>query len=208
MLKNGMQMRKAQGGNHLKLLIVGVLVFAVCYGAVQFYGQYQSKEAEVASSKYEAMMENIHHKNYSAAKEVAQDLLQNYSKTPYAPLATLMLAKLAVDENNLQVAEENLKTTLKIANKGPLQPIARVRLAKVLAQRKNYTEALEVLNNVKTPDGFVTLYEETKGDIYLMQNEVQKARLAYDTALKAAPPGTPVSSLQLKYNDLNEKEGS
>lgn len=203
-----MNRQKTQSPNVLKLASIGILIVLIAYGSIQFYGQYKTKKAEEASLKYESLLENIRNKNVTLAKENAQYIMQNYANTPYGPLSALMSAKLFIEENKLNLAEEDLRKTLKMTTTEPMHSVARVRLAKVLAEQKNYEEAIKTLEVAKKPDGYKTLYEETKGDIYLMQKDRVKARDAYAEALKAAPEGLPLSRLQLKYNDVNDREGS
>lgn len=185
-----------------KQLLLCTLALVIGYGGFQYYRSYETKQAEKASLAYDNMLTLMRNRDIEKAKVEAESLTKQYPKTPYASLAALLLAKFNIDENKLEPAIENLKLAMKNDKEGPVHQIARVRLARVMAAQKNYTEALSLLTPAKIPDGYATLFEETKGDIYLMQNDKDKARVAYQAAQKAAPPGAPVARLQLKQTDL------
>jgi predicted negative regulator of RcsB-dependent stress response len=186
-----------------KLMLICLIAFAGIYGGLQYYYHYQSEQAIKASEIYDNMLISLLKKqDKSAAKEQAEILKQQYTKTPYASLAALLLAKMEVDENQLESAMQNLKLAMQFDKNGPVHQIATIRLARVMAARENYAEALALLSPKKLPEGYAALFEETKGDIYLMQNQKEKARESYKAAQLAAPPGTPVVRLQLKQTDL------
>lgn len=185
-----------------KQILIGVVAIALCYGAMQYYRHYQATQAEKASVIYDNLLATVKGRDIAKAKTDAEMLTKQYARTPYGPLAALLLAKFSVEENKLDQASENLKLAMQLDSDGPVHQIARVRLARIMAARENYTEALNLLTPKKIPEGYETLFEETKGDVYLLQNEKGKAREAYKAAQLAAPPGAPVVRLQLKQTDL------
>lgn len=191
-----------------RLFIIGSLIILIAFTGIQGYGLYLSRQSEKASIIYDHMLTSIREKQFDKVGSQAQDLVAHYAKTPYGPLAALMLARLAFDEKNLDKAIEHLRFAMNASDKGPVQHVARVRLARVLGAKQKYDEALTVLNPKKRPEGYITLYEEAKGDIYTLKNEPENARIAYDTALQAAPPGAPVTPLQLKQTDITTPKES
>lgn len=198
----GIGRRKTFWQKYSKFVLIALGSLLLVYGGVQYYLHYQSNQSLEASAIYDDLLSAVQKKDKEKTVSEATVLMQRYEKTPYASLAALLLAKLDVDEKNLDAAISHLRFALKEDEKHPIQQIARVRLARVLAGQKNYQEALEILTEKKYPDGYITLFEETKGDIYLMQNDKEKAKEAYQKAINAAPPGVPVSRLQLKQADL------
>jgi predicted negative regulator of RcsB-dependent stress response len=175
-------------------------LFALClltYSGMQFYGHYQSKRALKASLVYDKLLSLSQKTDKTEAIALANTLVQQYTKTSYAPLAALLLAKFSFEAQDMEATKTHLNFAIKA--EGATQPIASVRLARVLME-----EALALLTQKKVPEGFVVMFEETKGDIYLMQNDKEKAMKAYQTAIEAASPGVPVTRLQLKQADLGK----
>ena len=66
----------------------------------------------------------------------------------------------------------------------------------------NNKKALEILNS--KPNGYVPLYDELKGDIYVAKGEVEKARIAYESALKNSNTDNVSPFLRLKLEDLGQ----
>ena len=188
----------------IKFIIFAGLMIGILFLSFQYYQHREMKQSEVASNHYETLLSAIQKKEMNTVKEKADILIRDYSKTPYAPLALFTLSKIAIEENNFPLAISHLQDALKLTGnkKGPLQHASRTRLAKVLVAEKKYDEALSLLENQKAIEGYVTLYEELKGDIYLKQNQLDKAKIAFKLAKEAAPNGMPISRLELKLADL------
>lgn len=187
---------------YMKLIVMTIILALVMVGLWQYQQHQKNKQIELASQHYETLLQLMRQKDYKAAKEEAETLIQLYPKTPYAPLSALMLARVALEQNNYEKAAEQFRFALEKAKGSPIEHVAKTRLARVLMNEEKYEEALAVLE--KPSEGYVTLYEEIKGDIYHKQNNLSKAKEAYAAALKAAPQGVPTNALQLKYNDLND----
>jgi len=187
----------------LASMIVGLCILS--YGGIQYYKHYQGKEALKASVIYDSMFIAMQKQDNAAVMSEAKILTEKFSKTPYAALAALMLAKLATEANDLEGAENYLHKAIK-SDEQSVQQVVKIRLARILAARQKYEEALNTLMSKKTPESYVTLVEETKGDIYLLLNEKNKAREAYQIAIKAAPSGVPITRIQLKQTELGVKE--
>ena len=80
--------------------------------------------------------------------------------------------------------------------------MARLRLARIYIAQNKLPLALKELHAVKFP-GFVGVASELEGDIYVRQKEMDKAKAAYQNALKvltAADISRPV--LQMKLDNL------
>lgn len=210
-----------------KLAIYFVLALLVAVGTLQFMDSRKTKMRDEASSHFDSMLKMAKEKNFDKAIEEANILIKNYEKTPYAGLAAMMQAKVAIDQDKPKEAIESLRLAMRLDNNGPLQNIAKIRLARLLTSEGQYEEALSVLpqENIavknaeeKTAENenahpnnqspYTTLFEEIRGDIYFKQRELKKAKEAYARAMKAAPPGLPLTALQLKYTDLSVKEDS
>jgi predicted negative regulator of RcsB-dependent stress response len=187
-----------------KLFLLSVLLVMLVVAGFQYLSFQKTRKSEQASLVYEKMLTEVRKNNFDKTAEQASILIQDYPETPYGALGALMLSRISIDKNNFDQAEEQLRTAIKLSQKTPVEHVARVRLARVLTGKEKYQEALEVLPTSESKEkAYITLYEEMRGDIYLKQNEIQKAKEAYAKALAAAPQGVALNALQLKYTDLN-----
>lgn len=189
-----------------KYIVLGVLALILGVGVFQFREQQKTAQTEQASLLYDKMYEAFRGQDVQKTKEMGGQLVSKYPRTPYASLTALLLARLELEQNNSSEAISYLRRAINLAEPGPVEHIARIRLARVLADKADYEEALKLLET--NPSGYTALYEEVKGDIYLKQNKLDKAREAYAAASQALPMGAPAMALQLKQNDLNDKEKS
>ena len=190
---------------HGKWMLAAVVFLALGFGGAQYYSQYQTKQTIKVSAVYDEMLFALQKQDKALAREKGEILLKQGDRTPYAALGALMLAKLDIEAEDLSAAKEHL--AVKHFQNAPLalQAVAKVRLARVLAAEKNYDEALNVLNE-ENPPGFETLFDEAKGDIYLLQNQKEKASKAFQAAIMNAPQGVPVWRMQIKQTELGMKK--
>lgn len=135
-------------------------------------------------------------------QRIGRQLIDDYSNTPYAVDAALLLARRAVEGNDLKEAEKQLRWALDNTGSDETEVLTKTRLARVLAAQKKTDEALAVLDDIKAP-GLVSLVGEIRGDIYLLKGDRTKAADAYrtaDAALAARNEARPV--LELKLADV------
>ena len=179
-------------------LLITTLVILVFFGN-NSYKQYKKNKAENASLLYQQMLVAQYQNNKVKSKLQGEEIIKEFSSTPYALLAGMMLAKNSIDEGKVDEALERFQSSLQLADSNmPLWHVVKIRFARLLHSSGNSEKALEELNTV--PDGYVAMYEEIKGDIYLSMNEIAKAKSAYTRAMKhAAEEGKLL--LQLKLVD-------
>lgn len=184
--------------------ILGGAVLAVSlYSSFSYYCYLQREKVIVASDLYDKMMMAAKKNDKAEAQNLAEILVNEEAKEPYTSLSRLLLAKFAIDEKNNVKAEQYFKDILKIHTTGELRAVATTRLARLWIEQKKLSEALDLLTGHEVPAGYVALYEEVKGDVYLKQNERDKAKEAYKLALKAIPKEPSLMiRLILKYIDL------
>jgi hypothetical protein len=125
-------------------------------------------------------------------------LLTDFPNSAYAALATLRLAKLAVDRGDLVTATQQLQWVIDHAQLDELRDIARLRLARVLFAAGQATEAEKLLERVNLAS-LTAEREELRGDLYLAGNDPARARTAYAAAL-AAGGSSPL--LRIKLDNL------
>ncbi len=183
--------------------ITWVLIIALgCYAAYAYWGYYQRKQAAQASQLYYEMQNAVMADDNERALRVAKDTQEKFGSTAYAPMVTLVAAKMAYEDNNTDVAREQLKWVVDNAKQDGYKAIARIRLAGILLDEKAYDEGLTLLS-ASFPAAFASLAEDRKGDFYVAQNRLDEARAAYRAALEKADQADPGRQLiQLKLDEL------
>ena len=177
-----------------------VIGFAALYG-FRYWTDYRAEQAANASVLYEDMQKQLAEKNTDTAETSAQKIIADYPRTPYATLAAFMLAKQAVDKNEMDEAKNHLQWVLDNSRQTQHEHMARLRLASVLLAEGDHDAALALLSNIKE-DGFVGSYAEMRGDVYLASGDRQAAHAAYDMALQSEGLGPQQRKiLQAKFDD-------
>jgi predicted negative regulator of RcsB-dependent stress response len=183
-------------------VITGLLLgLALLFGAKSWFA-YQDRRAEEASNIYVAMTSAFARGDENLVTDRAGVLIADYSSSPYATLAALMLAKLKVDHGELEAAQAQLRWALDKSASAALRPLLRLRLARVMVAEGKLDEAGALLAQ-STPDkAYAPLYNELKGDINAARGAADKARADYELALAALPPESAEHRIvQLKYEN-------
>jgi predicted negative regulator of RcsB-dependent stress response len=166
-----------------RLTLVALVLALIAYvGWTQWQG-HRHQRAEEASVLYNDLLKSAESKSPDAAG-LATRLRDEYADTFYGRAALLFLAEASVAKNDLAGAEVHLDTLIKQNAGDDLGLTARLRSAKVLHALGKEDEALVRLSG-QVPAGFDVLFAELRGDIYMVQGQNDKARLAYQEAITA-----------------------
>ena len=170
----------------------------------------QQQKMETASELYQQMMEvaivepgqKANDTQHRLVNELATQLKEEFTSSQYARYAALLVAKLAVEKNDLDAAAEQLRWALDDADEG-LGLVIKLRLAKVEASRDNIDLALSMLNGVDAQT-LSSAYAEARGDFYLMKGDKTAAYEAYKQALELATEidNRVAPVLELKLNQV------
>ena len=129
-------------------------------------------------------------------------LQSDHTDSGYAQQSILMMAKHAVSAGNYQQALEHLSPLLKSENEF-IAHTAKLRSAAIYLQIGSYDQALSTLDADEN-SVFSALYNHTKGDISLAQNNIDSAKKYYQLALGQLSTDSELRALiQIKLNDLN-----
>ncbi len=182
-------------------IITGVLLgLAVLFGAKSWFA-YQERTAENASNIYSTLMNALNNGQESLVNEQAGVLISDFSSTPYAALAAMALAKVKLEQGELQAAHVQLQWALDHAGSDIIRHTARLRLARVMMAADDPDGAEALVGQAGDEGGFTSLYVEVRGDIDLARGDVASARARYASALAAMTAESPGRQvLQLKYD--------
>ncbi len=194
--------------NGTSLLITIALALAGVFG-YQAWQRNTVSQGEAASAIYQDMLEaaiddpfgESTDKQIATARSLAQTLKTDFASSSYAKFAALHVAKLAVEEDDLDSAEIELRWVLDHDVETSLELITRLRLARVLWANGNPEAALASIENVEAA-GYTSAYEETKGDLYLELDRPKDARSAYQKGLNHLFTEGSNQVLQMKLDDI------
>lgn len=180
-----------------------VLGLAVLFGAKAWFA-YQERTAQNASNVYMVMMNALETGDAALVSERAGLLIAEFSRTPYAAFAALALAKLKLEEGELEAAQAQLQWALDNSSSTVIQDVVRLRLARVLIARGELDAAAQLLDQAVPGSAFDALYTEVRGDIHAARGEPVLASDAYQQALAVTAPDAPGRQLlQLKYDNFS-----
>jgi predicted negative regulator of RcsB-dependent stress response len=186
-----------------KWLAVGFTVFLLGFAAWAGWQNYQKSQIAKAAEVYAQIEANLAEDGKFTAGVAL--LKSDFAKTPYAPRAALIAAKLQYLKGNAAGSRTELQWVIDHSKEASLRDTARLRLASILQEDKKFTEALAL---VKTPEeeGFSALYAETRGDIYQAKGEPAAAADAYRQAIAKLPKDAPnLKLVEIKLDVLGSK---
>lgn len=193
---------KAWWKNYGSSAIFGILLGVAFLVGFRYWTQYTEKRLHAAAGLYNQMFQSLQTNKTGDARKTGETLVSEYSSTPYAGLAGLLLARLDFDGGDAAKARQRLQEVLKQADDVAVQHAARLRLARLLLDNGEKDAALKLVD-VKDRAGFEAEYAELKGDIHAAQGEREAARAAYSEALKLLPAGSAYAPLlNMKLDDL------
>ena len=139
-------------------------------------------------------------------KVLADQIIEKYPNTLYADLVTFHLAKISVEEEDLNKAEEHLTWILQRHDSkwgsdfDPIEATARLRLARVLIANDNSNKALEIINE---SENMSSSLHEVKGDAEEKLGFYAEAKLSYLKALESNQSQSVEAILKMKLANLD-----
>ena len=188
-------------------VIVGIVMGVAVIIGWQYWTSYQATQGEEASLAYELVVSALQEGDIERVESQGAKILDEYSSTPYATLAALSLAKVAVDKDDYDTAVGHLEWVVANSNQAAIEGVARLRLARVMLAMGRLDDAQAELAKV-TDASFAAEREELKGDIHVAANEPDEARAAYEAARAARGFAAPNEWLQMKLDNLQPANGS
>ena len=167
----------------------------------QGWQRHQATQAQEASRLFEESKQALAQNKPADAAPIADKLVAEYAKTPYAAAAALQLAAAQVEAGEFDAAAARLDWVLKHSADAGLKPLARLRLARVQWAQGKTDDALKQLDG--DTGSYGPLFDELRGDIHLAKGERDAARTAYQKAFDAAGDNrASQESLQRKLDDV------
>ncbi|NNJ65393.1 MAG: tetratricopeptide repeat protein, partial [Xanthomonadales bacterium] len=161
-----------------------VLAFGGLFGFKQWQG-WQETNKQQASTEFEVMNELLSQNQLDAAMSNFQTLQDDYSKSPYASMAALQMAKQRLEANQPDLAIGLYEYVMENGYPAAMALVARERLARVLLDQGRADEAMQLLDAAGELSGFESRFAEVRGDIHYDQGRLDQAETAYLEALEA-----------------------
>lgn len=179
--------------------VIGVVLGVGSLVGWKGWGAYQEQQYMMASDRYDVMQQSIVAQDIDAVMLQAKQLKQDFSATPYAALAGLMLAKVHAENVEYDKTIENLQWVIDNAKQDTIQSIAKLRLIRIHIVQNQLDQAQALLNH-DYPLAYASLKEELRGDWHVSRGESEEARAAYDSAIATAEE-SEISYLQMKRDN-------
>jgi predicted negative regulator of RcsB-dependent stress response len=189
-------------------LLLGIaLGLAILFGN-KYWTNYKQQQAAAASALYDQLLENYRKKALDDVRKTGTTIIDQYSSTPYAGLAALVLARVSFDAKQNEEVRRQLRWAMDNASDAGTRHAARLRLARVLAVDGEVDAALALIA-IKDIAGFESDYEELRGDLLTTKGDKQAAREAYTRAIKHLDTTSSyLPVLNMKLDDLGPEAGT
>jgi predicted negative regulator of RcsB-dependent stress response len=188
--------------NGVQLLVVFAISLAVAFGFRYWQSSHLEKKQQASQLFDQLLSVEKSDPQSSLIPRIIAELKNNYVRTPYAASAALFEAKNAVSNHHFQAAEQALSWAVAHATSSDIKTIATIRLARVLLADKKPEAALAQLEK-NTDPAYLPAIEQVKGDIYLAQKDIPKARIAYQQAFNRMPPSEKMKAyVGMQLNQL------
>ena len=180
-------------------LIAGIVIGVVVLSGYKYWTVSKQNQAQQASVIYSEILSSSNDKTKNT-----EVLKTDYSATPYAALATLLLAKDNVNANELEKAVSQLKWVVDNNNDEGIQHVAQQRLARVYLSQNNIESAEALIKGIKG-NGFAAGYSEIRGDINFAKKQPVQAKENYRLALSSLVQGDQrYDIIKMKLDDLTQ----
>ena len=174
---------------------VAVIVIAVA-GYFGWQGWTANKQAqrEGASAMFQQLSDiaasntgsDLSEQQLIEVAKLGEQIKEQYKSSQYAINAALILAKYAVQEDNLDEARKQLAWAERRAEEPAVKAVINQRIARVALAQGNHDEALGLVATAPL-EQFTSAYAEVRGDVLAAKGDKQKAYEAYQQALTTLP---------------------
>jgi predicted negative regulator of RcsB-dependent stress response len=195
---------KAWWNQYGNLVMLAVIACFLTIAAFQGWRYYRAQQAERAAGLFSQLDQAERNNEAKRVRDIAAQIIDKYSATPYAAMAALAAAKASYTIGEVEEAKKNLQWAADKAKQEEMRDVSRLRLAGVLLDEKKYDEALKLLS-AKTAETYTPLYADLKGDVLAEQGKAAEARSAYQFALEKLDANSPYRRvIEVKLDALGE----
>ena len=187
------------------LIALSLVLFGAGIFGWESWSQNRLSNLQDSADMYESFVNSLNDDDLDQ-KVLADQIIKKYPNTLYADLVTFHLAKISVEEEDLNKAEEHLMWILQRHDSkwgsdfDPIEATARLRLARVLIANDNSNKALEIINE---SENMSSSLHEVKGDAEEKLGSYTEAKLSYLKALESNQSQSVEAILKMKLANLD-----
>lgn len=183
-------------------VVVGVVVgLGLIFGWRAWQG-YQNNQAQQASATFEQLLAvaNREETEPSSVYRLAERLRTDYASTPYAALAALVEARVALANADHNGAKQALERAKAEAPDPAIATIAALRLARILIAEEDLAGAQAIIAEQPDTGPFSGELAALRGDLAVAEGRPDEARAAYQEAI--ANGASQADLIRMKLADL------
>lgn len=183
-------------------IVVGIIIGLVGIFGWQQWRTHQARTQAEASQLYQQMQVAQASNQPDVATKLADELMKDYSKSPYAVFAANDRARQQVHAGELDKAAVSLDWAAAHVADTALKPLIQLRVARLQLARDQGAAALKTLDSIPATS-FAGMVQELRGDVLVKLGRLDDARRAYQAAMSALSSEAPQRGvLQMKLDDL------
>ncbi|MFC4526662.1 tetratricopeptide repeat protein [Dyella halodurans] len=181
-------------------IVVGIAIGLVGIFGWQQWNKHKAGHEAEAANLYQQIQAAVSSGKVEGADTLTEQLLKDYTDTPYAMFAVSDRAQRQVQANQLDKAVESLNWAESHADNAELKALTEMRIAQVLLAQGKGADALAALDRMplKSYEGSA---QELRGDVLVKLGRPDDARKAYEAAKSALGENAP-QSVQMKIDNL------
>ena len=180
--------------SHGKNIVTAIAVAAIAYFGWQGWQSNQKAQREGASALYQQMTESaivepgeqLTEQQHIEVVTLGEQIKEQYAKSFYAVTAAMLMAKHAIEQENLAEAQKQLLWAQENNRDENVASVIDVRLARVYLAQDNVEAAYELVK-VAPFEQMTSSYAEVRGDVLAEKGNSEGAYEAYQTALDSLP---------------------
>lgn len=162
-------------------LLLGLAVgFSGLFG-YRYYESYTLRRDQDASTNFENFLAQVEQKNSELALSTGRALIAEFPASPYATLSALQMARLELDQGNIEAARAEVAWAAKNAAMTELGALAELRRTRLALLEGDIDTAAASLPDLLKDDSLLTL--ELAGDIQAAQGDLDAAAATYERIL-------------------------
>ncbi len=182
-------------------LIIGAVLGLSGFFGYRYWTEQQIAYQESASNLYVQVTEQLEGTDKTKLAEAANEVKGKFPDSSYAILSAFHLAKIAVDEKDLDKAVTELNWVLNNHAGNELSNIAKIRLARILIAQEKAEQALPLLE-FDNESGYFEVASMVKGDALLALGQKPEALEAYQAADNLGQSTSSHPTLKLLIEEL------
>ena len=189
-------------------LMAGIVLGLGSVFGWRWWNAHQFARSQEAELQFAAMLAALDGNKREEGLTIAGKITAEYTDTPYADQALLVLARLDIESGDLEAAASTLKKVMDSTRDSELALVARLRLARVQLAKGSYDDALATLAAADNP-AVAARVAELRGDVMMARGKPADALLAYREAQSAVEQGKSGAGLvdsellRLKIDELS-----